>query len=97
MYSADTKIQKRKEELIMPKVYLSPSGQTRNTGVGNYGNEAERMQQLSNKVKALLQKKGYQVYGGDNTIGLGNRVKDSNTYGVDAHIALHSNAGTGTA
>lgn len=79
------------------KVYLSPSSQTNNVGVGNYGTEAARMQELSNKVKAKLIAKGHTVYGNDNSLSLEARVKASNASDATLHIALHSNAGTGTA
>ena len=78
------------------KVYLSPSSQTGNVGVGSYGTEAERMQQLSSKVKTKLQALGHTVYGSDNSLDLTDRIAASNAAGVAAHIGLHSNAGGGT-
>lgn len=78
------------------KVYLSPSSQTGNTGVGNYGTEAARMQELSNKVKTKLEAKGHTVYGSDNSKDLAERIEASNKAGVNVHVALHSNAGGGT-
>lgn len=78
------------------KVYLSPSDQTGNIGVGTYGSEASRMQQLSNKVKTKLIALGHTVYGSDNSLSLAQRIAASNTDGVDVHVALHSNAGGGT-
>lgn len=78
------------------KVYLSPSSQTNNVGVGNYGTEAERMQQLSDKVKTKLKAKGHTVYGSDNSLTLSQRITASNNAGVACHVALHSNAGGGT-
>ena len=77
------------------KVYLSPSDQP-GMGVGTYGTEGYRMQQLSNKVKAALIALGHDVYGSDNTLSLAQRVAASNAANVDVHIALHSNAGGGT-
>lgn len=78
------------------KVYLSPSSQTANVGVGNYGTEADRMQQLSSKVKSKLEAKGHTVYGSDNSLTLSQRIAASNNAGVACHVALHSNAGGGT-
>lgn len=78
------------------KVYLSPSSQTGNIGVGSYGTEAERMQQLSSKVKTKLQALGHTVYGSDNSLDLTDRIAASNAAGVAVHIGLHSNAGGGT-
>lgn len=79
------------------KVYVSPSSQTGNIGVGTYGSEASRMQQLSDKLVPKLRAAGHTVYGGNNTLTLAQRIAASNSYGVDLHIALHSNAANGTA
>ena len=78
------------------RVYISPSSQTENVGVGSYGTEAARMQQLSNIVVAALRNMGHTVYGGDNSLTLSQRIQASNNTGVDCHVALHSNAGGGT-
>lgn len=79
------------------KVYLSPSSQTANVGYGDYGTEADRMQELSDKVKAKLVDLGHTVYGSDNSLDLNERIAASNKEGVDCHVALHSNASNGTA
>lgn len=78
------------------KIYISPSSQTANVGVGTYGNEADRMQALSDLVVPKLEDMGYTVYGGDNSLSLTSRINASNNYDVDYHVALHSNAGGGT-
>ncbi len=80
------------------KVYLSPSSQTANIGYGGYGTEADRMQQLSDKVKDKLADLGHTVYGSDNSLDLNERIAASNKEDVDCHVALHSNASSnGTA
>lgn len=79
------------------KVYLSPLSQTNNVGVGSYGTEADRMQQLSDKVKAKLIAKGHTVYGNDNSLSLNERIAASNASGATLHVALHSNAASGNA
>lgn len=78
------------------KVYISPSSQTENVGVGNYGTEAARMQELSNYVVSALESMGHTVYGGDNSLTLDQRIAASNNSSVNCHVALHSNAGGGT-
>lgn len=65
------------------KVYLSPSSQTNNVGYGDYGTEADRMQQLSDKVKTKLKALGHTVYGSDNSLDLDERVAASSNAGVD--------------
>lgn len=76
------------------KVYLSPSNQHGNLGVRSVGytNEMDEMNDLSNYIQERLEENGVKVYrnnpAGD--INLWNR--DSNYYGVDLKIAIHSNA-----
>lgn len=78
----------------MAKVYLSPSSQTANLWTDGT-TEAERMQEFSNLVKKGLEAKGHTVYGNDNSLTLSERIKKSNALSIDAHVALHSNAGGG--
>lgn len=61
------------------RVYISPSSQTENVGVGSYGTEAARMQQLSNIVVAALRNMGHTVYGGDNSLTLSQRIQHPTT------------------
>lgn len=79
------------------KVYLSPSSQNDNVGYGDYGTEADRMKDLSEKVKDKLVALGHTVYGNDNSLDLDARIAASNKADVDCHVALHSNASNGTA
>ncbi len=78
------------------KIYVSPSSQTANVGVGTYGTEADRMQALSDLLVPLLEDEGHTVYGGDNSLTLNQRIAASNNANVDLHIGLHSNAGGGS-
>jgi len=78
------------------KVYISPSNQTKNVGVGNYGTEAVRMQELSDYVVSALENMGHAVYGGDNSLTPDQKVAASNNASVNCHVALHSNASGGT-
>lgn len=78
------------------KVYISPSSQTENIGVGNYGTEAQRMQELANKLGTALANKGHTICGCKNTLSLDERIAESNNLNAQYHIALHSNAGGGT-
>lgn len=78
------------------KIYVSPSSQTANVGVGTYGTEADRMQALSNLLVPKLTAMGHTVYGGTNSLTLTQRINASNAANVNYHVALHSNAGGGT-
>lgn len=81
------------------KVYLSPSSQTDNVGIGDNKTEGYRMQQLCDKVKATLIAKGHTVYGASTNLDLTACIADSNMPGANLHVRLHSNAtsGSGTA
>jgi len=85
----------------MPKVYLSPSGQIHNVGVGSYGTEEARCRKVAELVAAILEKAGVKVsmtprYW-NSTLSdaewLRRVVARSNSFGADAHIAIHTNAG----
>ena len=85
----------------MAKIYLSPSSQTNNKWTDGT-TEAQRAQEFSNLIKIALQQAGHQVYGSDNTkFGSDNnanrraRINEANNIGVDAYVAIHSNAGAG--
>src|SRR6185312_13946303 len=78
-------------------IYLSPSTQERNIGVGKYGTEEERMNQLADIVQPLLQYNGFTVYRNKPSMTLEQVVQDSNSKigSNDIHLALHTNAGGG--
>jgi len=44
------------------KIYISPSDQKSNVGVGSYGTEADRMQQLSNYLPLIPNQKMLLLY-----------------------------------
>ncbi len=73
-------------------IFLSPSTQEFNVGVGDYGTEEYRMNRIADIVEDLLKKQGYTVYRNDPNEKLSAAVKKSNEIGPDIHVALHSNA-----
>ncbi len=78
----------------MSKIYLSPSSQTNNKWTDGT-TEAARAQEFSNKIKTNLVNAGHTVYGNKNTMTLQERINESNSLSVDAHVAIHTNAGGG--
>ena len=76
----------------MATVYLSPSLQEFNTGVGDYGTEEERMNQVADVVQRELTNAGITVYRNSPEMSLAQAVADSNRRGPDVHVAIHSNA-----
>ncbi|SKA78465.1 N-acetylmuramoyl-L-alanine amidase [Clostridium sp. USBA 49] len=82
--------------MFMIKIYISPSTQENNVGVLNYGTEKKRMNELADIVVPLLEYNNFTVYRNNPNMSLQKVVEDSNNKNVDAHVALHSNAGGGS-
>lgn len=78
------------------KVYLSPSNQHGNPGVQSVGytNEMAEMNDLTNYIEERLKSYGVIVYRNSPAGNINLWNKDSNYYGVDFKIAIHSNAST---
>lgn len=81
----------------MAKVYISPSTQENNKGVGNYGTEEYRMHQIADIVYSELKRHGIVVYKATKSMSLNQIVADSNNKNPDLHLAIHSNANEGKA
>lgn len=76
-------------------IYLSPSTQEKNIGVGNYGTEEKRMNQVADVTEKVLKQHGFVVYRNKPEMTLAQVVADSNGKKPDIHFAIHSNAGSG--
>lgn len=73
--------------------YISPSRQTANIGIGNYGSECSRMYVLADKIAPHLDRCGISFVIADKEKTLAQRTAESNAMGAAFHLALHSNAG----
>lgn len=73
-------------------IYLSPSTQEFNVGVGDYGTEEYRMNRITDIVERLLKEQGYTVYRNNPKDKLSAVVRESNSISPDIHVSLHSNA-----
>ena len=75
------------------KVYLSPSNQNANIGVGEvgYSNEEAEMNDLTNYIEKRLKSYNVEVYR-NGPGGINRWTQDSTYLGVDLHLAIHSNA-----
>ena len=87
------------------RVYLSPSGQVHNIGVGKYGTEEARCRKIATLTATLLAEAGVEVKItprdwntklSDNA-WLSQVVAASNSYAADVHVAIHTNAGPSSA
>ena len=84
----------------MPKVFLSPEGRASNVYAsealwnGKTTNEKEQMDRCADYLEIALKRCGCEVknaqYG-----GMYDRVRDSNAWPADLHIALHTNGFNG--
>lgn len=79
-----------------PRIYLAPSRQARNVGVGEYGTEASRMWPVAEVIAALLRARAVDVrLPGQSLRSAKALATDANSWGADGYVAVHSNAGGG--
>lgn len=79
------------------KVYLSPSDQWANIVADGEHSEAYHCKQIAESAKKYLELNGYTVKVGDNSKqgSYVARAKESNNWGADLHVPIHTNAGGG--
>ena len=78
----------------MYKVYLSPSTQDKSFGVGDFGVEEFRMNQIADVVEqSLLQSGEYAVFRNVSGMTKEEIIADSNDAKPNIHVAIHSNYG----
>ena len=73
------------------KIYVSPSNQVGNTYATGNTNEKEQCHKIAKSCVDILVENGFQVmctYNDD----MYKRVEESNAFGADIHIAIHTNA-----
>lgn len=76
------------------KIYLSPSDQTNNAYA--YGNTTEAIQcrKIADACEVALNRCGFSVKN-NKTSSMASRVNESNNWGADLHICIHTNAFNG--
>lgn len=80
----------------MKRIYVSPSTQERNIGVGPFGTEEEEMNRIADQLVPLLIKDGRFVVGRNLPVmDVAQIAFDSNNFKADLHLPIHSNAGGG--
>ena len=81
----------------MKKIYLSPSDQVRNIYAYGNTNEAAQCRKIAAACKTALERSGFAVRTNfeDGTNAMYTRVAESNTWGADLHLCIHTNAGGG--
>lgn len=78
----------------MYKIYLSPSTQDKSFGVGDFGTEEFRMNQIADVVERKLLESGeFLVFRNKPNMTKNQIIDESNNLKIDMHIAVHSNYG----
>ena len=80
----------------MKRIYISPSSQENNKGIGNYGTEEGEMNKVADALMPLLANDGrFEAKRNTTDMDVYQMAKDSNNFQADIHIPIHSNAGGG--
>lgn len=75
----------------MKKIYISPSDQTSNTYAAGNTNEAVQCRKIAKALCAALERCGFYT-AVDYSIGMYARIDQSNQWGADLHVPIHTNA-----
>lgn len=86
-----TDLIKTKGEIILPKIFLSPSTQEWNK-YATEGNEELYMNLLADRMEPYLRSSGIAFDRNDPDRNVQGAIQDSNAGQYDVHLALHSNA-----
>lgn len=76
------------------KIYLSPSSQANNACSGG-DSEAKHCREIAKAGEKYCKKNGYEVKVADPSLDVAGRIAESNAWGADVHIPIHTNAGKG--
>lgn len=79
----------------MPKIYISPSDQYDNSYSYGGHTEGEICRQIGQAAYNALARCGYLAKLADASLDISGRIADSNAWGADYHICVHTNAGGG--
>ncbi len=79
------------------KIYISPSDQVKNLYAVGDTNEAVQCRAIARMLVEALERHGFQARTNeaDGTSAMKNRVVESNAWGPDLHLSLHTNAHNG--
>lgn len=75
----------------MKKIYLSPSDQVKNIYAGGKTNEAVQCRAIALALADALERCGFEA-AANLTASMAERVAESNRWGADLHVCLHTNA-----
>lgn len=92
---ADDDTDDDKEEAAGMKIYLSPSAQPANNYAAGDTNEQAQCNRIAEAAKSALERCGFAVRKAPEGQGYKDSVAESNAWGADLHIPIHTNAGGG--
>lgn len=84
-----------KEEAAGMKIYLSPSAQPANNYAAGDTNEQVQCNRIAEAAKSALERCGFTVRKAPEGQEYKDSVAESNAWGADLHIPIHTNAGGG--
>lgn len=79
------------------KIYLSPSMQVHNIYATNNTNEMVQCNRIAEYAETALKRCGFDVKKAPQGQSMNDSIKESNNWGADLHIPIHTNAANGTA
>ena len=77
------------------KIYLSPSNQINNIYAAGNTNECEQCNKIAEFAKVALERCGFNVKKAPEGQNIYTSIKESNAWGSDLHIPIHTNAFNG--
>lgn len=77
------------------KIYLSPSNQEGNLYAAGNTNEMEQCNRIAEAAKKALERCGFTVKKAPKGQEMSKSIAESNNWGADLHIPIHTNAGGG--
>ena len=77
------------------KIYLSPSNQNGNLYAYGNTNEMEQCNRIADATKKALERCGFTVKKAAKGQAMSTSINESNSWGADLHIPIHTNAGGG--
>jgi N-acetylmuramoyl-L-alanine amidase len=80
---------------VAKKIYISPSNQDGNTYATGKTNEMAQCNKIAKATATALKRCGFDVKVGKSGDGMAVRCKESDAYGADIHMPIHTNAFNG--
>lgn len=77
------------------KIYLSPSNQVSNSYAYGNTNEMVQCNRIAEAARVALKRCGFDVKKAPQGQNMNTSINESNNWGADLHIPVHTNAGGG--